>query len=689
MKNKLSKFIPYIIALVVLVLGLSLIIIYQYGFGQIKIKDGDQAPYNIKAPKTIFYKSEVKTQKAKEKAKEEVEKVYRFDSEVALNQEEKTKQFFSEVEEIRKKNITSEQKNKQLKEIEAISISDDMVQFFVSTSDEEFQKVYNETLKIISDIYQNEQINLEEVDEHLLIINERIDPSLSLSSNEAIKYLVGLLLQLNMVLDEEEMQKEIKKAVDSTSPVFDSIKEGDLILIKGEKAEIEDIEKIEVLGLTSPAQNWQKTAGNFLLIIVLSFISVLYFYFFKPKKISLNKSLLIFVIFLLVTIFAARIILPFKPIFAYAFPQAAAVLSIAILLDYRAALISALIFSVFLGITTGGSFELTLVYLFSSIAGIYSIYKIERLNVFLKAAFGVFIASFLVSLAFSIMVASFSYSMTLKLAIACATGGILSGVLTGGLLTFLGDIFGITTFVKLLDLENSNQPLLKKLSLKAPGTYHHSILVSNIAERAAKACGANSLLVRVGALYHDIGKLENPSYFIENQKGRNIHQDLNPKDSAKKVIEHVEQGISMARKYRLPLEISEIISSHHGKSLVFYFYQLACKKFGRVNADNFRYSGPKPKTKEQALIMLADSIEAASRSISTNKKFSKAKLEKITNEIIDSKMEEGQLDESCLSLGDIFKIRNIFINTLNIVFHERIEYSEEETKKKKRKKKRK
>ncbi len=418
---------------------------------------------------------------------------------------------------------------------------------------------------------------------------------------------------------------------------------------------------------------------------MLSFLSVSYFYFFKPKDISPKKSLLIFVVFLIVTIFAARIILPFKPIFAYAFPLAAAVLTIGILLDYRTAFVSAIVFSVFLGITTGGSFELTLVHLLASIAGIYSIYKIERLNIFLKAALGVTIASFLTSLAFSIMVGSFSVSMTLKLAVACGTGGIVSGVLTVGLLTFLGDIFGITTFVKLLDLENPNQPLLKKLSLKAPGTYHHSILVSNLAERAAKTCGANSLLVRVGACYHDIGKLEDPSYFIENQKGRNVHQDLNPKDSAKKVIEHVEHGFSMAHRYHLPYEICEIISSHHGKSLVFYFYQLARRKFGRVNAEKFRYPGPRPKTKEQALIMLADSVEAASRTIFTNKKFPKAKIEKITNEIVDSKMKEGELDECSLSLEEVSKIRNIFINTLNIIFHQRIEYSEGKEKKKKRK----
>lgn len=677
MKHKLTKFIPYAVALIILVLGLSLIIIYQYGFGQIRIKEGEEASYNIKSPKAIFYKSEVKTEKAKEKAKEELEKIYRFDRQVAQDQEEKAKQFFSEVEEIRKKSISPEEKIKQLTEIKTIEVSEDIAQLIVAFSDEEFQKVYDDTLKILSDIYQNEKINSEELDQYQQTITLRIDPSLPPSLNSVVQYLANSFLEPNMVLDEEEMQKKIKKAEDSISPVFDSIKEGDLILIKGEKAEAEDIEKLEVLGLTSPALNWQKSVGNFLLILVLSFLSISYFYFFKPKDISLNKSLLIFTGFLLVTIFAARIILPFKPIFAYAFPQAAGVLAIGILLDYKTAFISAIVFSVFLGITTGGSFELTLVYLLASIAGIYSIYKIERLNVFLKAALGITIASFLVSLAFNIMVGSFSVSMALKLAVACGAGGILSGALTVGLLTFLGDIFGVTTFVKLLDLENPNQPLLKKLSLKAPGTYHHSILVSNLAERAAKACGANSLLVRVGAYYHDIGKLENPSYFIENQKGRNVHQDLSPSDSAKKVIEHVELGVSMAHRNHLPFEICEIISSHHGTSLVLYFYQLACRKFGRVNREDFRYPGPKPKTKEQALIMLADSTEAASRAISTNKKFSKAKIEKITNNIIDSKMNGGELDECSLSLEEISKIRNIFVNTLDIIFHQRIDYSEE------------
>jgi len=260
-------------------------------------------------------------------------------------------------------------------------------------------------------------------------------------------------------------------------------------------------------------------------------------------------------------------------------------------------------------------------------------------------------------------------------------GGIFAGILAIGTLPVWENTFGVVTPIKLLELSNPNQPLLKQLLLEAPGTYHHSIIVGNLSESAAQAVGANELIARVGAYYHDIGKLKRPYFFIENQvTPKNPHDKLKPSMSALIITSHTKDGLEMAAKHRLPKAIQDIISQHHGTTLVSYFYHKAKESDGSGNIDDavYRYDGPKPQTREAAIIMMADSVEAAVRSLPEP---TKGKIDGLVRKIIKDKLDDGQLDQCDLTFKDLSRIAEAFSSVLCGIFHERIEYPKDDVNK--------
>lgn len=262
-------------------------------------------------------------------------------------------------------------------------------------------------------------------------------------------------------------------------------------------------------------------------------------------------------------------------------------------------------------------------------------------------------------------------------AVSAVLAGIFNSVLVVGLLPYLEDVFGITTTFKLLELASPNQPLLKELQLKAPGTYHHSIMVGNLAEAAAEAIGADALLVRVGAYYHDIGKTKRPYFFVENQLGMaNQHDRISPRLSALVITAHVKEGLEMAREHKLPGIIQEFIATHHGTSLVSYFYHQAVQAegAGQVMEEHFRYPGPRPRTRETGILMLADGVEAACRSI---KHPTAEAIEAMVRKIVDKRLSDGELSEAPLTLSEIEKLAQTFVRILTGLYHQRIEYPDQ------------
>jgi hypothetical protein len=308
------------------------------------------------------------------------------------------------------------------------------------------------------------------------------------------------------------------------------------------------------------------------------------------------------------------------------------------------------------------------------ITGALAARRIERLNAFFLAGFQVALAGLAITLAFRLINLDYDWRGTANLGVWAVANGLLSAILTMGTFSLVGPLFGLTTMLQLLELAHPSQPLLRRLLTEAPGTYHHSIIVGNLAERAAEQIGVDSLLVRVGAYYHDVGKLHRPYYFAENQfEGDNIHDRLRPEASAAALIDHVVYGLELGRQYGLPRSVKDFIAQHHGTGLASFFYRQAVKQAGAETVDEskFRYPGPRPQSKATALVMLADVVEASVRAASNR---STQSLELLVERAVNERVLEGQLDECDLTLKDLEIIKRSFTRQLQGVYHPRIDY---------------
>jgi hypothetical protein len=305
----------------------------------------------------------------------------------------------------------------------------------------------------------------------------------------------------------------------------------------------------------------------------------------------------------------------------------------------------------------------------------FSLKRIRRLNAFFLAGAFLTLVNLACILAFRLPGWKYDAVELMMLAAASIANGGLSASLALAGFFALGSAFDITTSLQLLELARPTHPLLHRLLMKAPGTYHHSILVGNMAEQAAERIGADALLARVGAFYHDIGKIMRPYFFVENQmEGVNLHESLDPKTSAKIIIGHVREGLVLAKKYRLPSKIRDFIAQHQGTGLANYFYKKASQKGdSEVREEDFRYPGPKPRTKETAIVMLADACEA---SVRASRPSSPEEVERLVKKAIEEDLLAGELDECDLTLQDLKEIRVTFVNVLEGVFHPRVKYDE-------------
>ncbi|MDO6354470.1 HDIG domain-containing protein [Caloramator sp. CAR-1] len=362
-----------------------------------------------------------------------------------------------------------------------------------------------------------------------------------------------------------------------------------------------------------------------------------------------------------------------KNISLYVIPVAFMPIILTMIFDHELAFFIFSISILMLAILTKFVIEELFIYLIGGLLGVIFVHNLhDRSNVMFGGVLIGFLNS-LIILSLGLILGKEFTQVFINMSYTIA-GGIFSSVLAIGIMPIFEQIFDVVTPIKLMELSNPNQPLLKKVLFEAPGTYHHSILVGNLAEAAAEKIGANSLLARVGAYYHDIGKIKRPYFFKENQiTNDNPHDNLTPKLSAMIISSHVKDGIELAEQYKLPNIIKQIIEEHHGTTLIKYFYAVAKKNGEDIDAESFRYSGPKPRLKESAIVMLADCVEAAVRSLGN---VTLKDIQETVEKIIEEKINDGQLDESSLTLKDIMNIKISFINVLQGIFHNRIEYPE-------------
>ncbi|MCI0884044.1 MAG: HDIG domain-containing protein, partial [Chloroflexi bacterium] len=434
-------------------------------------------------------------------------------------------------------------------------------------------------------------------------------------------------------------------------------------------------------------------SGLLIAVLAGAFIG-LYLYLFQPPEVNTNRRLVMYGLLVVLWVAGAKVFfsqaLPDgdRLYLAYMLPVAAAPMLIAALLDAGLALFTAALLAVvatFAGfympdarqsLSTGPmeSLQMVTTFLLTGFVGVFAVRNAERMNNYATAGAGVGVMTIVSLFTFWLLLPDKAGIDLVWILGAGLVAGVASVVITMGGAYVLGAVFGVATRVQLMELAQLTHPLLRQLQEKAPGTFHHSVIVGNLAERAADLTGADSLLVRVGCYFHDIGKIAKPGYYIENQMGgQNPHDRLDPAASAKMVSEHVRAGLRITGKYRIPSRVRAFISEHHGTRLVTYFYRKAAIEDPNADAEKFRYPGPKPQTKETAIVMLADSVEAVVRS---SKDRSHERIDELVDGVIRERFNEGQLDESDLTMRDLKVIAESFKATLRGIYHERIEYPE-------------
>ncbi|WPD18915.1 HDIG domain-containing metalloprotein [Thermaerobacter composti] len=484
----------------------------------------------------------------------------------------------------------------------------------------------------------------------------------------------GRALRPNLIFDREGTEEARRRAMEQVDPVI--IVPGEVIVEAGEKITEEDMVRLRDAGLLQESP-WSLAgiwAGTALLVLLGMAAGGFYLATFDRRVYEDEPRFVLFGLVPLITLVFARLLQPVSP---YLMPVATGPMLLAVLLNPRTALVAAMLLAVAVGAMAGDGLRFGTVAWFGSAAAAFTVSRLGHRSDFIRAGAITAAVNALATLALALM---FGSPPLVDLAVWkqvgwAAFGGLLAAVLTLGLLPFLESFFGLVTPVRLIELANPNQPLLRRLLVEAPGTYHHSLMVANLAEAAVEEVGGNSLLARVGAYYHDVGKVKRPYFFIENQfGGENPHDKLSPNLSALIITAHVKDGIELARQHGLPEEIIRFIREHHGTTRVEYFLRRAQERGEpEVLEGNFRYDGPPPTTRETAVVMLADAVEATIRSLGH---LTPGRIEQVVRKIIKDRLNDGQLDRADLTLRDLDRIADTFVRVLTGVFHHRIEYPE-------------
>ncbi|UNC93129.1 HD family phosphohydrolase [Candidatus Contubernalis alkaliaceticus] len=639
---------------------------------------GRPSPTTIYAPKeAVDYHA---TELFKEEAAEAVPEAFDFEPAIMSEINKEFDSFISSIYEIRQMEVPEEEKVQQLVNLFPFEIDSQSAEAFITTERSELEALQFDIEGIIYDIMEQgvKEQGLENARRQAVQEIELLAYQKELKDN--IAEVVKPMVRANMIYNEEVTVKAREQARHDVEPV--KILKGTRIIGEGEMVTENHMAQMDSLGLQRAMADYDIFFGLALLLLAIFLVGGIYLYIHE-KEVFYSPSLLlllsIIIIITLIFIVAANFFSGFL------IPTAMGIILITVLFNSRLAILFNVILAIFIGIITGGEFSFMVMALLGGLVAAYSVTKLYHRSDLTKAGLYVALVNVLVILSTFLFFSGFKleYEFIKEFILGMISGvgsGLFSSVMAIGLLPFLESGFGLTTSVSLLELANPNQPLLKKLLIKAPGTYHHSIIVANLAEAAAEVVGGDPLLARVGAYYHDIGKVKRPYFFIENQlTNDNPHNKISASLSTLIITAHVKDGVEMAREAKLPEIITDFILQHHGTSVIAYFYHQATEKEKKddVCEENFRYEGPKPQTKEAAIIMISDAVEAAVRAMS---KPTSGRVEGLIRKIIKEKLNDGQLDESDLTLKDLDKIADALTSILSGIFHSRIEYPEKDLK---------
>ena len=642
------------------------------------IQIGAPAPLDILATKDVI--DTVTTDELKNAAAAAVEPSYKnVDLSVVGSVSSDMEALFNRLMELRDGTVDpeniSEEQLQAANDALPIQLSAEEYAALLTTDEEALRQLFNGAIISVRDTLNSTLLEGQEVS----AVN-RLSRALAAAGNPTA--LVSLTTDVirqcirpNMLIDEDITEANRQKARDAVETV--TCVKGEVIVRRGEIVTMAEYTMLSSLGLLKEdSLDVPLLAGIAVVLLLIMGCLALYLNRYQKRRMTPATLLLLSLISLLVT----GLCMGFSRWNAYMMPLSLGFMLVAILFDQR----SALYFNIALGFvasllsdTSSGLFSVTMfsVLLMSMVSGpvVLAVFsrRTQRLTTLLAGVL-VGISNFICTLAVG-LINSADLSSVLTNALWAMSNGIISAILCIGLQPLLESLFNLATNSKLIELSNPNQPLLRRLLLEAPGTYHHSIIVANLAEAAAAAVGGNALLARVGAYYHDIGKLKRPIYFKENQLGDNPHDRTDPRVSAAIVTAHPRDGALMAQKAHIPEPVVDIIRQHHGDSVPLWFYDKAIKQYGAENVDinAFRYEGPRPRTKEAACVMLADTIEAAARSVPDP---TPEKIDALIHKLVNNTVSNGQLEKSELTFNDLEMICSAFSTVLTGVFHERIEY---------------
>lgn len=644
---------------------------------------GDIAPVDIKAPIDTIDEmaTQEKVQEAIAKAKED--KQYSVKSEVKTQAIENVNKLFSKI--LSEISSSKEAKDKltEVKKVEAFKLSDDEYNTLLALSASQVSDVQTIAVNTLEEVYAKniEDNNYEALQNARNIALEELQSNnLDMALEDCLTTIVYSQIKPNFFIDTEKTEEKIKEAEKSVQKEI--IKKNQIIVKEGEPVTERQIEILEELGLLSNGITKSNVSSFLALAVLVALILFIQFSYIYKERSDVFKSTKLITLISSINIIVLGLSMGLNIISPYIIPVVCGAILMTILIDYRISLVINLLNLIFISIIVGFNPSIILLSILSIILGSTAVKKVQQRNDIIYSTG--YIAVIIGVLALTIgMISSNNLKENFIQTGYTLIGVVLSGILAVGLLPFFESIFDVVTNIKLLELSNPNQPLMKKLIMEAPGTYHHSMMVANLAEAAAELVGGNPVIARVGAYYHDIGKTKRPYFFGENQIARdNPHDKITPNLSTLIILSHTKDGLEMAKEQKIPKVIQDIIVQHHGTTLVKYFYFKAKKEAenpDEIKEEDFRYPGPIPNTKEAGILMLADSVEASVRSITDP---TKGKIEEMVNNIINDKLNNRQLVDCDLTLKDVEIIRKSFLKTLDGIYHHRIEYpSEAKTKK--------
>ncbi|GAE26977.1 membrane protein [Halalkalibacter wakoensis JCM 9140] len=660
------------------------------------------ADKDIRSPITIEHQTA--TEERRSAAVDEVGPVYDLKREYAQRQVKKIDDIFELLQQVRLTEAEAEENSEEeplseeeqlegnveyVKEVLSLrsnnGITDQALVTLLQATDSQLQIARETTTNAVHEV-MSERISIRELPEAKQEVSNQV--ALSTVNSQLIDAMIEVAqfaVIPNYIYDANATEQVRQEAAESVEPVL--IREGQLLVKEGEMITHDIYEQLRIVGLLDDSFNVFPYIG--LALLVLLIVSMLAYYVNEAKTSVQNNNshLLMFMLIFIVTVAIMKITSLLEGLeiqgIGFVVPVSIGAMLITLLIHTRLALFTGIMFAVIGSIMfnneTVGTFHFTYGFymLFSSFAGAYFLDKSNRISRILQA--GLFVSSInivaILSLLFMKTVQSGWFEIGMHIGFAFLSG-FIAAVLTIGLLPFFEAGFGILSTSRLIELSSPNQPLLRKILVEAPGTYHHSVVVGNLAEAACESIGENGLLARVGSYYHDLGKTKRPHFFIENQmRMENPHDKISPQLSRTIIIAHPYDGADLLREYKMPKEIIDIAEQHHGTTLLKYFYHKANQDSEQpVPESQFRYPGPKAQTKVSAIVGIADSVEAAVRTI---QKPTPDKIEALVRKIIQDKLEDGQFDESDLTLKELDQIAVSILETLKGTFHQRIEYPED------------